>query len=199
MTEETGPRRDPLELRYEATVDNVDFEQRIIEVIAVPYGQEAVIEYRGELMRETVDPGAFDGIESRNDPIPANREHNRSETFGRVIAADPKDPRGLRVSIRASRTPKGDDALQLAADGILRASVGMRVRPRDQILRNGLRRIRRAFLDHISLVESPAYDGAAVLAVRDQDEAQGQPVTPTPVLDGYLEDPVIAAVLAERY
>lgn len=199
MTEDNGPRRDPLELRYQASVDGVDFEQRIIDVIAVPYGQEAVVEYRGEVVREVVEAGAFDGIESRNDPIPANREHNRGETFGKVIAADPNDPRGLRLSIRASRTPKGDDALQLAADGILRASVGMRVRPRDQILRNGLRRIRRAFLDHISLVESPAYDGAAVLAVRDQDETQGQPAAPTPVLDGFLADPVIAAVLAEHH
>lgn len=199
MTEDNGPRRDPLELRYQASVDGVDFEQRIIDVIAVPYGQEAVVEYRGDVVREVVEAGAFDGIESRNDPIPANREHNRSETFGKVIAADPNDPRGLRLSIRASRTPKGDDALQLAADGILRASVGMRVRPRDQIIRNGLRRIRRAFLDHISLVESPAYDGAAVLAVRDQDETQGQPAPSTPVLDGFLSDPVIAAVLAERY
>lgn len=198
MTEQRDARRDPLELRYQATVDGVDFEQRIIDVIAVPYGQEAVVEYRGQVVREVVEPGAFSGIETRNDPIPANREHLRTETFGKVVASDPADPRGLRLSIRASRTPKGDDALNLASDGILRASVGMRVRPRDEIFRNGLRRIRRAFLDHIALVESPAYDGAAVLGVRENSEPeQGQPA-PTPNLDRFLADPVIAAALEGR-
>lgn len=199
MPEDNGPRREGVETRA-ATVAGVDFAERVIEVIAVPYDEETAIVYRGEPMLESVAPGAFDGIEGRGDHVTANREHNHERSFGRVIGYRTDDPRGLVARIKVSSTPLGDETLRLASDGVLKASVGMVVRRRDQIVRNGLRRIKRAFLDHLSMVPNPAYQGADVLAVRQEraHQAQEQPAPPTPNLDAILSDPVIAAALAER-
>jgi HK97 family phage prohead protease len=196
VPEPTGPRREGVETRAASVVD-VDFSERIIEVIAVPYDQETVVSYRGEMMRESVAPGAFAGIEGRGDHVTANREHNYERSFGKVVGYR-EDPRGLVAQIRASETPLGDETLRLAADGVLKASVGMVVRRSDQIIRGGLRRIKRAFLDHLAMVPNPAYAGADVLAVRQEQQEPEQPAPSTPNLDGFLQDPVIAAALEGR-
>jgi phage head maturation protease len=83
----------------------------------------------------------------------------------------------------------GDETLQLADDGVLGASVGMAVRPADQVWSAGRsrRRIAKAFLDHIALVPNPAYQGAEVLAVRSQVQAPSFEAPPaTPYLDEVL-------------
>lgn len=197
MVSDNGPRREGVETRAAAVV-GVDFTERIIEVIAVPYDQETVVSYRGEMMRESVAPGAFAGIESRGDHVTANREHNYERSFGKVIGYRHDNPRGLVTQIRASDTPLGDETLRLAADGVLKASVGMVVRRSDQVIRNGLRRVKRAFLDHIAMVPNPAYLGADVLAVRQEQQEPEQPAPATPRLDAILRDPVVAAALDKR-
>ena len=75
----------------------------------------------------------------------------------------------------------------------------MAIRPTDQVLdrRDGsrVRRIRRAFLDHLALVPDPAYQGAEVLAVRsDTLAAEEAPpsVLSTPRMDEFSEDPVLS-------
>lgn len=198
-SDENGPRREGVELRS-AQIAGVDFAERVIEIIAVPYSQETVVEYRGEVLRELVEPGAFDGIEKTEWHVTANREHNYERTFGKVIGYRSGDPRGLISLLKVSETPLGDETLQLAADGVLKPSVGMVVRRGDQIIRNGLRRIKKAFLDHIALVPNPAYMGADVLAVRQGQRAlmQEQPAPATPNLDEVLNDPIIAAALEGR-
>lgn len=199
MSEDNGPRREGVETRA-ATVTDVDFTERVIEVIAVPYDQETVISHRGTPMRESVAPGAFAGIESRGDHVTANREHNYERTIGRVVGYRTDDPRGLVARLKVSDTELGTETLKLASDGVLKASVGMVVRRSDQVIKDGLRRIKRAFLDHIAMVPNPAYSGADVLTVRqEQDEQEAeQPLPQTPKLDGWLDDPVIAAALEGR-
>lgn len=182
MTEDNGPRRDGVELR-QAQLGNVDFGERIIELIAAPYDEETVVAHRGQMIRESIAPGAFNGIETRDDHVTANREHDYARTFGKVIGYKVDDPRGLVAQVRASETALGDETLRLAADGVLKASVGMVVRPSDHTLRDGLRRIRRAFLDHIALVPNPAYRGAGVLAVRQGSSDDVGPDPATPNLD----------------
>jgi hypothetical protein len=51
-----------------------------------------------------------------------------------------------------------------------------------------VRRINRAFLDHVALVPNPAYKGAGVLAVRQEQglPAEQEAVQPTPNLDKVL-------------
>lgn len=176
----------PVEHRA-AEVANVDTEERIITFIAVPYGQETIVADRdGSPIGEVVERGAFKGIETRSpdNPITINREHDYRRTVGKAVAFDTDDERGLIVDAHISRTPLGDETLQLAKDGVLRASVGMAFRRADAPVRNGLRTIKRAFLDHIALLPNPAYAGATVLAVREQDQQAGR--TATPNLDAVL-------------
>jgi hypothetical protein len=53
--------RSPVELRS-SNLAGVNFAQRTIEVIAVPYDELAPVEYRGELWNESFARGAFDGL-----------------------------------------------------------------------------------------------------------------------------------------
>jgi HK97 family phage prohead protease len=178
-------RNEPVEVRS-ATLTNVDFEERIIQVVAVPYDQEAVVPYAGQMVVESVAPGAFAGIETREEHVSVNRDHQYERTFGKVVSYQ-DDPTGLIANIYVSDTPLGGETLRLAADGVLKASVGMLVRRSDQVVKKGFRRIKRAFLDHVSLVPNPAYRGAGVLAVRQEQglpaEDEGAPPAPTPNLD----------------
>ena len=190
--------RPPLEVRNTSEVTGVDVKQRILEVIAVPYGQEAPVEYRGEMWLESFDRGAFDGIETRTNPVMVNREHRKGDTVGKVLTWWPERTEGLVAEVRVARTPRGDETLALAADGMIRASIGFGVRLRDQVLERSSmkRRIRKAFVDHLGLVEDPAYTGAEVLGVRGSDfdtlAADLPPIVARPELDE------LAAWLASR-
>jgi HK97 family phage prohead protease len=169
-----------------AVVQGVDFAERVIELIVVPYDEETVIEYRGKVLRESVAPGAFLGIEDRGDHVTANREHDYARTFGKAVDYRHDNPVGLIARVKVSETPLGDETLRLADDGVLKGSVGMVVRRSDQVIKDGLRRIKRGFLDHIALVPNPAYRGAGVLAVRQGQQVAEVVAPPTPNLDAIL-------------
>lgn len=182
--------------RFDAAVltDQVDFPQRIVDLIAVPYGQEADVAWRGEMWREVFERDAFKGIEDHAGRVPVNREHRRGDTVGQVVKLDPYDERGLIASVRMARTDRGEDTLQLAAEGMLGASIGYYVkRPSDVLLNRSamLRRVKRAFLEHLSMVESPAYAGAVPVGAREEPYkrgSDGEPIKATPELDAYLND-----------
>lgn len=193
MTEMEKPRA-PLEFR-DAAVVGVNFAQRVVETVAVPYEEEAVIEYRGELWRELFERGSFDGIETRPNRVRANRNHDKTRTVGKAVKFFPSREEGLVGEIRIAPTPLGDETLTLADEDMLSLSAGFGVRGSDQVLdRNAegdlpVRRIKRAFLDHLAFVESPAYAGARVLAVRGDEEqpsAADLPKLVTPHLDEVL-------------
>jgi HK97 family phage prohead protease len=151
-------------------VVGVNFAERTVELVVVPYEEEALIEYRGELWQETFLRGAFEGIESRTDRIPANRDHDHTRLTGRAIALHPSRIEGLVGEVRMADTPLGNETLELANDDMVSGSAGFGVRGSDQILDRPYRKIKRAFLDHIAFVAAPAYAGARVLAVRDEGE-----------------------------
>ena len=184
---EVEPRA-PLEFRA-ATVSGVNFDQRIITLLAVPYDEEAPIEYRGETWLETFLRGAFDGVETRADKIRANRDHDKGRTVGKALNFWPSREEGLIAEIRIAPTALGDETLALAQEDMLSPSVGFGVRGSDQILERPYRKIKRAFLDHVSFVETPAYASAKVLAVREGEEgvlAADLPKLVTPRLDEVL-------------
>lgn len=175
----------PMEFRH-ASVSDVSITERIVELIAVPYEEETSVEYRGEIWRESFLRGAFNGIEERQDPIRANRDHDKTRTVGKAVQFFTSRDEGLVSEVRIAPTPLGDETLALAAEDMLSISVGFGVRGSDQILDRPFRRIKRAFIDHLAFVESPAYVGAKVLAVRDEDErevATDLPRLVTPHLD----------------
>lgn len=210
-----APPRYPIEHR-DAKLAGVNYSQRIIEVLAVPYEQETVAHYRGQLWREIVERGAFDGVEKRPNRVRVNRDHDTGRTVGKMVAAHPSAREGLIAELRIAQTPLGDETLALADEDCLSPSVafaaggsGQRLirdartpptpsRALEQVepsFRNKLpiRRILRAFLGHIALVEDQSYDGARTLAVRSSDPNTDQhlpPLLPTPGLDEwsrYLE------------
>lgn len=175
----------PVEFR-QSNVAGVNFAQRIIELIAVPYEESALVEFRGEMWNEMFSRGAFDGIEKRPNRVRANRDHDRQRTVGKVVNFWPSRNEGLVAGVRIAQTPLGDETLALADEDCLGASVGFAARGRDQEFdrANKVRRIKRAFLDHLAFVPDPAYSGAGVLSVRSAGATEPvlEPLV-TPALD----------------
>jgi hypothetical protein len=151
-----------------STVADVNYSQRIIEVIAAPYDEVGMVPWRGEMWQEKFLRGAWDGIEKRPNRVKANREHDRARTVGKVVNFWPSRSEGLVASVRIAKTPLGDETLALADDECLGASVGYAARTSDVILDkvNHLRSVKRAFLDHLAFDADPIYAGATVLSVR---------------------------------
>lgn len=179
-----------------STLTQVDTKQRLIDLIAIPWEEETEIPWQGEIWREMFARGAFDGIESHAGRIRVNREHVKGDTVGKVVHFDSKHQDGLMARVKIAETPRGDDTLALAEEDMISASVGFRINShRDMELnkRTKLRKILKAFLDHLSMVESPAYVGAKVLAVRADPPGLvvGEKPLITPNLDEVLSDDVL--------
>lgn len=184
--------------RSDGVLADIDFKQRLIDVIAVPWDQVAEVFWRGELWNEVFERGAFDGVESRAGRVRVNREHRKGDTVGKIVEFDPAHKEGLFARIKVARGPKGDEMLYLAEEDMVSASIGYRTNKGSDVLLDKelkTRRVRNAFLDHLGMVEDPAFKESRVLAVRE-DEAAGVvadgPLPPTPALDEMLKDPVIA-------
>ena len=184
---QTGAPSAAVEYRS-SNVAGVNFDHRIIEVIAVPWDQEAAVEYRGEMWLERFIRGAFDGIEKRAGRVRVNRDHDGRRTVGKVASFYPSRDEGLVAAVRIANTPLGDETLALADEDCLGASVGFAVRGSDQELDRTTRqrRIKRAFMDHLSFVPDPAYAGAGVLSVRGatQQASDLKPLV-TPEMDEF--------------
>jgi len=201
----------PLEQRDDlGSVGSVDFKQRVVTVVAVPYEQAAKVPFQGDVWDEVFQRGAFDNISTSPHRVRANRNHNKSQTVGKVVQFYPDRVEGLIADIRIAKTPLGDETLALAADDCLSSSIGFAALPQWQKLdrRNKIRRIENAYLDHISFVESPAYENADVIAVREtmnknlrnnpqlvellvQLLAESAPEKkPSPTFDQYTDDPM---------
>lgn len=193
-------RKAPVEIRT-AAVANIDAEERIVTMIAIPYEQETSVPFRGETWNEVVQRGAFAGIENSTHTYRVNRDHDKRRLVGKIVRYYPEREEGLVVDAYISKTELGDETLQLAKDGILGASVGMAIRSTDQVLDRSAgtrtRRIKRAFLDHLALVPDPAYQGAEVLAVRHEDtlvdvDEGGSSGILTPRMNEFSEDPLLS-------
>lgn len=182
----------PIEIRR-ATVAAVDYAERTISLIVAPYDEWTPVEYRGEMLEESIAPGAFGAIRNRARKFLVNMEHDAARWVGTVMDLDPDHPDGLRAAVRIRRSDEGDQALVDAADGLLGASIGMAVAPTDQTIEDRRRRIRKAYLDHVALTATPAYAGARVLEVRHAgDAATSSPASATPNLDRVLAERIAA-------
>ena len=172
---------------------DVRFSDRVITLIAVPYDEDAAVVSRGKWITESVAPGSFDGVEYRASRIKVNRDHLVERSVGRALTLYPSRQEGLVADLRIARTPLGDETLELAADGVLDASVAYAPMPGGETYTENRtrRRITKAFLGHIALTPEPAYDGAQVLAVRHWSGAVTEELAalapmPTPNLDTIL-------------
>lgn len=192
--------RGPIETRS-ATVTDVRYPERIIDLIAVPYNEWAVIEYKGRLIEESFDPKAFgNGIEQRAQRFTVNMEHDPNRFAGRCVTLDPKRSEGLVAGIKIRRGPEGDQILDDADDGMIGASIGFATLPEYQHWETrSRRRVMKAFLDHIGLTFTPAYQGGRVLAVRSARPVPTLPPAPVaPALTPNLDRITLAEMVA-RY
>lgn len=180
-----------------STLTQVDIKQRLIDLIAVPWEQEAEIVWRGEVWHEMFMRGAFKGLAAHAGRVRVNREHVQGDTVGKVVHFEEDHPDGLLARVKIVQGPRGDDTLALAEEDMISPSVGFRINSSGDVdlnKRTKVRLIRRAFLDHLSMVESPAYVGAKVLAVRAESPAltvEERPLPITPILDQLVADDLL--------
>lgn len=193
MTDQQTPAG---ELRIRAATQiGVDFPQRVIELIVVPYDTDALVDQPyGRLVHESVAPGAFAGVERRANRVRVNRDHLLARTVGRALSLHPDRPEGLVARVRIARTDLGDETLALADEHCLDASAAFLPMPGGEQWTRSRDRVRltKLWLGHIAMTPDPAYETAAVLAVRSAPEPAARAATPN------LEQ-VRAWVLSERY
>jgi HK97 family phage prohead protease len=185
------------ERRASGPITEVRFPDRMITLVAMPYNEETA--RAGGRFLESFAPGSFAGLEHRNGRIRVNREHVIGAPVGRVDVWHSDREEALIGELRVSRTPLGDETLELAADGILDASVGfLPMEGGEEWTENRTRRrVTKAWLHHLGLTADGAYEGARVLEVRRATEppvpdAQQPPVSATPNRDA------LVAMLMER-
>jgi HK97 family phage prohead protease len=82
-----------------------------------------------------------------------------------MLELDPWDEAGLVGTAKLSRTALADEALALIEDDVLAVSAGFAVSA-DEWKGTSQRQVRRAVLDHVSLVPQPAYEAATIVAAR---------------------------------
>ena len=168
-----------------AQLTDVRFRERIIDLVVMPYDEPTMVLRRGRLVKESVAPGSFDGIQRRADRVKVNRDHDVARCCGKAITFHPSREEGLVAELRMARTPLGDETLQLAEEGILDASAGFLPMPGGEEWRSEEEvRLTRLWLGHIAMTPDPAYAGAQVLAVRSAAESRElQRLSATPGLD----------------
>ena len=179
-------------LRNDAVVADVNVRQRLITLLAVPWNQEAEVPWRGEMWNEVFRRGAFDELEDHVGRVRVNREHKIGDTVGKLVFADPKAEDGLITRAKIVESERGNDTLALADEDAISPSIGYQLLDEGDIRlnrRTKLREVVRAFLHHLSLVESPAFEGAKVLEVRENQILDESPPDYSSALDEAWADP----------
>src|SRR5688500_1523405 len=168
---------------------SVDRENRIIEGLALPYGQVGTkggISFRfdrGSLKWAPENPGRVKLVFPRH-----------GEAVGKAIHLD-DTPAGLLVKFKVGRGAEGDRALTAAEDGVFDGfSVGVDFNAQADTVpdpRNkGALLVQRADLRHVALTDEPVFDDARVTRVAASRTTEGggpvadtvttEPATPAP-------------------
>ena len=152
-----------LELR----LDNL--EERTITGLAVPYGQDANI---GGSYIERFAPGAIDSVED------VKLFYGHETPIG-VVTVGRDTEAGYEITAKVSETSLGNDVLTLMRDGALnKFSVGFVPVSQEQ---DGSTITRtKVSLKEVSVVPFPAYAGASITEVREEEREIVQPAEPTP-------------------
>ena len=173
-----------IETRESTTQFEVNFPKRQIELVVMPYETEAYVEHHGSTIREIVSRGAFQNLDAKGRQVNVNRGHVDDNVVGHAIQFHTSRDEGLVAELKIVKTQLGDDTLELADKGYLKASAGFGVPDGGETWpQRGLRRLTRVWLDHIAMTPRPAYPGTDVLAVRNQGQPAEMVTVATPNLD----------------
>lgn len=149
-------------------VRSLNEDQRTITGIAVPYDATTYRVPGGEVVRR----GAFArSIQMRAGKVPLCRSHDPHSVYGYSTSFDEASD-GLVGTFRVNEGDAGDQLLTEVRQGYLPAMSVCFEAVRDGIVRTaeGIREVKEAKLVEVSLVGIPAYEGAAVLAVRSAQD-----------------------------
>lgn len=145
--------------------------ERIVLGVCAPYDEVSYL--TPDPLGERCIRGCFArSIAARGSKVPLLRGHDSGRRYG-LSQSFVEDPEGLQGVFRVNDGEAGDDLLADCRNGYL-AGMSCGFQPVD-VKRgaDGVREVREAKLVEVSLVGVPAYEGAAMLAVR-----QAQPVMP---------------------
>lgn len=119
--------------------------------------------------------------------------HDTTRPVGLLTSSRWTAERGLEVEFTVSKTPAGDEALQLAADGVLGLSVGIDVPTGGARQVGDEFRVSRAHAAEVSLTPCPAFAGSVIDSVALMADAPER----TPAMpDDTLVTPAPAATVA---
>ena len=148
-----------LEIR-EMQVRAVDTDERTVTGIAVPYGQ--VTNIGG--YKESFERGAFGKAED------VKLFYGHKEPIGKIVEGRDTE-NGYEITARISETQRGDEVYTLLRDGVLnKFSVGfvpVEHRTEDDVVVRT-----KALLKEVSIVAFPAYEGASVAQVRQEENSE---------------------------
>ena len=148
----------------EVVIRAINEETRTVEGIAVPYGQEANI---GGKYRERFER---DSILAEGD-IHLYWQHDYALPIGKVIEGRSEEE-GFIVKAYISETSLGNDVYALVKDGTVRNfSIGF-VPVESSVEEDNLVVRKIAKLSEVSLVPQPAYEGAEVTLVRNEQDSE---------------------------
>ncbi len=139
---------------------------RTVHGLAVPYGVTAEVSDGYGTYLEEFAPGAFArSIQQRGSKVKLFTQHEtRRFPIGRAVHLEER-PDGLHAAFHVSDTRDGNEALELIRDGVVDAfSIGFA--PVHQKRRGDVTVRTEAALREVSLVHTPAYEGALVAGVR---------------------------------
>jgi uncharacterized protein len=140
--------------------ETIDYEERTITGVAVPYGSRANI--GGQYFEEFV-PGAIRSVED------VKLFYAHEEPIGKIIEGRDEE-RGFVITAKVSDTPRGNEVLTLMRDGVLnKFSVGFIPLESE---RDGQTVTRTAVdLKEVSVVAWPAFADASIENVREEQTA----------------------------
>jgi HK97 family phage prohead protease len=122
---------------------------------------------------EQFSSSVFDkSIAERGAKIPLLESHDRGRNPIGMSATWEKNNDGLVGDFRLARTARGEEARQLALDGMVTGfSVGFRPIRSNTQTRDGRKYITRieGYLDHVGFLNNPAYEEAQLVSVRGYD------------------------------
>ena len=164
------------EMRNVHIRDGDDFgDGRTIEGMAVPFGRPAWVRDRGgPAYQEQFKRGAF--ARSINDrQVKLFGMHDRTKFPLGVTSSLEERRDGLYMSARIAETRDGDDVLALVNAGAVDSlSIGF-VPRQEKKAADGLVTRTEVELTEVSVVHTPAYDEARILALREQNSGSPPP------------------------
>ena len=173
------------QLRYRAAEQiGVNYPERTIELIVMPYEKETVVGPPGPDGDRGVRAAARStGSSAGPTGCGSTATTMSSAPAGGPLAFYPERPEGLVAKVRIAQTELGDETLTLADEDMLDASAGfLPMAGGEQWLTRAKCRLTKCWLGHIAMTPDPAYETAKVLAVRHTDPP-AEEIAATPNLD----------------